>query len=160
MVSFGRVEALGATNIIPDEVKIQGTIRTMDEGWRDKLHGLLRELTEGLVSSMGGEADLEIKRGYPGLTNDPEVTARARKVAEELLGADKVHDLDIRMASEDFAYYAQRIPACFYRFGTSNKSKNIGAPLHTSRFDIDEDSLIVGAALMAAIAADFMGMSR
>ncbi|HLV52477.1 MAG TPA: M20 family metallopeptidase [Cryomorphaceae bacterium] len=154
VVSFGRVEALGATNIIPDKVKIQGTIRTMDEKWREELHGLLRDLTTGMAESMGGSAEIEIRKGYPVLVNDDRVTKRARAVAENLLGSDKVHDLDIRMASEDFAYYAQRVPACFYRIGTGNAAKKIGAPLHTSLFDIDEDALVVGAALMAAIAED------
>ena len=158
VVSFGKVEALGATNIIPDEVKIEGTIRTMDEDWREELHGHLRLLARDLSRSMGGDAAVDIRRGYPCLINDGPTTERARQVAVDLLGPDNVHDLDIRMTAEDFAWYAQRVPACFYRLGTSNAAKNIGAPVHTARFDIDEDALIIGAALMAAIAVDALNL--
>lgn len=154
VVSFGKVEARGATNIIPDHVRLEGTIRTMDEAWRADLHQHLRRLATDLAHSMGAEAEVDIKKGYPCLTNDPAATERAKQVAVEALGADKVHDLDIRMTAEDFAYYARRIPACFYRLGTSNAAANIGAPLHTGRFDIDEDALTIGAGLMAAIADD------
>lgn len=152
VVSFGKMEAMGATNVIPDEVKLEGTIRTMDETWRNELHTLLKELVHGLTKSMGGEADLEIRRGYPCLINDEKITGWAKEKAIGLLGEEKVHDLDLRMTAEDFAWYAQKIPACFFRLGTSNKERNIGAPLHTGRFDIDEDALAVGAAMMSTLA--------
>jgi metal-dependent amidase/aminoacylase/carboxypeptidase family protein len=138
--------------VIPDEVILEGTIRTMDEEWRSELHGHLEKLVLGICQSMGGDADIEIRKGYPALINDVDLTLWAKQKAIELLGEENVHDLDLRMTAEDFAYFAQEIPACFYRLGTSNRDKNIGAPLHTGRFDVDEDSLRVGSSLMATLA--------
>jgi amidohydrolase len=152
VVSIGKFLGQGATNVIPDKVILEGTIRTMDEKWRAELHGLLEDLVSGMCRSMGGEADIEIRKGYPALINDLELTAWAKQKAIDLLGAENVHDLDLRMTAEDFAYFAQEIPACFYRLGTSNSEKNIGAPLHTGHFDVDEDSLRIGSSLMATLA--------
>src|SRR5690606_29515473 len=120
VLSFGKVIADGATNIIPDKVLMEGTMRTMNEQWREKMHELITELVHGLCKSMGAEADLEIKKGYPCLVNDPGLTAWSKQKAVELLGVENVHDLALRMTSEDFAYFAQEVPACFYRLGTSN----------------------------------------
>ena len=153
VLSIGKVEAKGATNIIPDRVLMEGTMRTMNEEWRGKMHAEIEQLTNGLCKSMGAEVDLEIRKGYPSLVNDPDVTSWAKSKAVELLGDNKVHDLPIRMTAEDFAYFAQEVPACFYRLGTSNKAKGIGAPLHTSRFDVDEDALVIGTSLMSTFAA-------
>lgn len=152
VLSFGKVIANGATNVIPDTVRIEGTMRTLNEAWRSELHGLITKLVHELCESMGGSAELEIKVGYPCLVNNPKITAWAKEKAIEMLGEEYVHDLDLRMTAEDFAYYAQEIPACFFRLGTSNKQKNIGAPLHTDRFDIDEDALELGSSLMAILA--------
>jgi len=153
VLSIGKVEAKGATNIIPDRVHMEGTMRTMNEEWRSKMHTEIEQLTNGLCKSMGAEVELEIRKGYPSLVNDPEVTSWAKSKAVELLGENKVHDLPIRMTAEDFAYFAQEVPACFYRLGTSNKVKGIGAPLHTSKFDVDEDALVIGTSLMSTFAA-------
>jgi metal-dependent amidase/aminoacylase/carboxypeptidase family protein len=153
VVSIGKVIANGSTNIIPDKVVMEGTIRTLDEDWRHELHGLLTTLVEGLCNSMGARAEIEIRKGYPALINDPDLAGWAKSKAEELLGTPQVHDLDLRMTAEDFAYFAKEIPACFYRLGISNREKGLGAPLHTSRFDIDEDALETGSALMAWLAA-------
>lgn len=153
VLSIGKIQGLGATNVIPDKVVMEGTLRTLDEEWRGKLHGLIEKLVNQLCESMGARAEIEIRKGYPCLINDPKLTEWSKEKAIELLGAENVHDLPLRMTAEDFAYYAQEIPACFYRLGTSNKSKNIGAPLHTSRFNIDESALEIGASLMATLAA-------
>lgn len=153
VLTIGKVLAHGSTNVIPDKVILEGTMRTLNEEWRQKMHGHIEQLVHGLCKSMGAEADLEIRKGYPCLINDPSLTAWAKEKAIELLGAEKVHDLPLRMTAEDFAYFAQEIPACFYRLGTSNSAKKIGAPLHTSRFNIDEDAIQIGASLMATLAA-------
>lgn len=152
VLSIGRVIAAGATNVIPDKVTLEGTLRSMDEEVRAELHEGIEHLVHGLCESMGGRAKLEIRKGYPALINDEGLTAMAKEAAAELLGPDKVHDLDMRMTAEDFAYFAQEIPACFYRLGTSNAAQKIGAPLHTSRFDVDEKALITGASMMAWLA--------
>lgn len=154
VLSIGRVEALGATNVIPDKVVMQGTLRTLDEAWRETMHTHVYKLVREMAASMGATADIEIRKGYPCLTNNESLTLWAKSQAETMLGVEHVHELGVRMTAEDFAYYAQQIPACFYRLGTSNKSKNLGAPLHTDKFDIDEDALVIGAALMARLAAE------
>ncbi len=152
VLSFGRVEALGATNVIPNEVKIQGTFRTLNEEWRAKAHAKMRQIAEGLVEGMGGEIDFEIRKGYPFLQNNPELTARAKEAAIEFLGEENVVDLDIWMAGEDFAFYSQIVDGCFYRLGTRNEAKGITSSVHTPTFDIDEDALEIGAGLMAWLA--------
>lgn len=152
VLSFGKVEALGATNVIPNEVKIQGTFRTLDEEWRAKAHEKMTSIAKGIVEGMGGEVDFEIRKGYPFLKNDPELTNRSQQAAEEYLGKENVLDLDIWMAAEDFAYYSQEIEGCFYRLGTRNEAKGITSGVHTPTFDIDEDALEIGAGLMAFLA--------
>jgi amidohydrolase len=152
VLSFGRVEALGATNVIPNEVKIQGTFRTLNEDWRAKAHQKMLQIAHGIVEGMGGALDFEIRRGYPFLQNDPEMTARATEAAKAYLGEDNVLDLDIWMAAEDFSYYSQVIDGCFYRLGTRNEAKGIISGVHTPTFDIDEDALEIGAGLMAWLA--------
>jgi amidohydrolase len=152
VLSFGRVEALGATNIIPNEVKIQGTFRTLDEEWRAKAHGHMMQIAKGLVEGMGGTVDFEVRKGYPFLRNAEQLTQRAQDAAVAYLGRENVVDLDIWMASEDFSYYTQEIDGCFYRLGTRNEAKGITSGVHTPTFDIDEDALEIGAGLMAYIA--------
>ncbi len=152
VLSFGRVEALGATNVIPNEVKIQGTFRTLNEEWRAKAHQKMRQIATGIVEGMGGELDFEIRKGYPFLQNDPELTASSTQAAKEYLGEENVLDLDIWMAAEDFAYYSQEINGCFYRLGTRNEEKGITSGVHTPTFDIEEDALEIGAGLMAWLA--------
>jgi amidohydrolase len=152
VLSFGRVEALGATNIIPNEVKIQGTFRTLDEAWRAKAHEKMRQIAEGIVEGMGGQLDFEIRKGYPFLKNNPELTARSVAAAQTYLGVENVLDLDIWMAAEDFAYFSQEIDGCFYRLGTRNEARGITSGVHTPTFDIEEEALEIGAGLMAWLA--------
>ena len=152
VLSFGRVEALGATNIIPNEVKIQGTFRTLDEAWRAKAHEKMRQIAEGIVEGMGGQLDFEIRKGYPFLKNEPALTARSVESARAYLGAENVLDLDIWMAAEDFAFFSQEVDGCFYRLGTRNEARGITSGVHTSTFDIEEEALEIGAGLMAWLA--------
>ncbi len=152
VLSFGHIEGLGATNVIPNEVKIKGTFRTLNEKWRADAKLRIRKLAEGLAQSMGGQCEVNIVDGYPYLENEPELTNRSKIAAIDYLGATNVLDLDIWMASEDFSYYSQEIDACFYRLGTRNEEKGIISGVHTPTFDIDEDSLEIGAGLMAWLA--------
>ena len=152
VLAFGRMHANGATNVIPDEVKIDGTFRTMDEAWRKEAQGIIRQIAISKAKSMGGDCDVNILSGYPALTNDEPTTARAKKYAEEYLGKENVSELPLRMTGEDFSFFAQKIPACFYRLGTGNKSKGIVSGVHTPTFNIDENALQTGMGLMAWIA--------
>ncbi|TGE21961.1 amidohydrolase [Hymenobacter aquaticus] len=149
VLSFGKVIANGATNVIPNEVHIEGTFRTLNEEWRKEAHGHLRRLVEGLAESMGATAELEIRHGYPYLENEPELTARTRAAAEAYLGPENVIELDQWMAAEDFAYYSQAADACFYRLGTRSLDGRNASSVHTPTFDVDPKALEVGPGLMA-----------
>ena len=152
VLSFGKVIANGATNVIPDEVYLEGTFRTLNEEWRDDAHKKMKFLAETLAESMGGKCIFDIHRGYPFLINDDELTDRARKAAEEFLGKENVEDLEIWMAAEDFSFFSQKAPSCFYRLGVRNESRGITSSVHTSTFDIDEAALETGMGLMAWMA--------
>ena len=152
VLSFGKVKAKGATNVIPDQVKMAGTFRTLDEEWRFEAHKKMKKLAEELAEAMGGSCDFRIEVGYPYLENEPELTKRAKTAAIEYLGEENVVDLDVWMAAEDFAFYSHHCDACFYRLGTRNEEKNITSGVHTPTFDIDEDALSHGPGLMAWLA--------
>ncbi len=157
VLSFGKVIANGATNVIPNEVKLEGTFRTMDEEWRSKAHEKMKKMAEGIAEAMGGSCDFNIMRGYPFLINEEKLTANTRAYAEEYLGKENVLDLDIWMAAEDFAYYSQAADACFYRLGTGNEARGITSSVHTPTFDVDEDSLKLSTGLMTYIALKQLG---
>ena len=141
------------TNVIPTEVKLMGTFRAMNEEWRFKAHELIRKLTKELVASMGAEADVHIDVGYPCVYNNEELYIKARKIAEEFMGSDNVSETEMRMGAEDFGYYSQKIPGCFFRLGTANKEKGITAGVHTPVFNIDESAIETGIGIMATFGA-------
>jgi len=141
------------TNVIPSEVKLMGTFRAMDEGWRFKAHDIIRKLSTELVHSMGAEIDLHIDVGYPGVYNNEQLNDVARKIAEQYMGIQNVEETEIRMGAEDFGYYSQEIPGCFFRLGTGNKSKGITSGVHTPLFNIDEDAIEKGIGMMAILGA-------
>jgi amidohydrolase len=157
VLSFGKVQANGATNVIPNEVKLEGTFRTMDEAWRAEAHTRMKKMAEGIAESMGGTCEFEIKKGYPFLVNEEKLTGQAKQYAEDYLGKENVLDLDIWMAAEDFAYYSQVADACFYRLGTRNEAKGITSSVHTPTFDIDENAFAISTGLMAYIALKRLG---
>lgn len=155
VLTFGRIASDGgATNVIPNEVRLMGTFRTMHEEWRFEAHRKMRAIVEGIAQSLGGSADFRIEVGYPVLINEAALTARARNAAEVYLGPENVTELPIRMTSEDFAFYSHHVPACFYRLGTGNAARGITSPIHTNTFDVDEDCLSLGAGLMAWLAVE------
>jgi amidohydrolase len=157
VLSFGKVIANGATNVIPNEVYMEGTFRAMDEKWRAEAHIKMKKMAEGIAESMGGSCDFNIVKGYPFLINEPKLTASARAYAEDYLGKENVLDLDIWMAAEDFAYYSQVADACFYRLGIRNESRGITSSVHTPTFDIEETSLETSVGLMAYLAVKQLG---
>ncbi len=152
VLSFGEILAEGTYNVIPDEVKIRGTFRTFDEAWRKKAHENITRLARSVADGMGGECEVVIDNGYPYLVNDDILTENAFLAAREYLGDDNVVELKLRMTGEDFAYYAQAVPGCFYRLGTASEVLGITSNLHTPTFDVDEKSLTTGMGLMAWLA--------
>lgn len=157
VLSFGKVIADGAINIIPDKVYMEGTFRTLDESWRKEAHVRMKQIAESIAQSMGGRCEFIINEGYPFLVNEEKLTEEVMNAAKEYLGNDNVEDLDIWMAAEDFARYSQLTASCFYLLGTGNKEKGIVSSLHTSGFDIDESALSVSTGLMAYIAVRQLG---
>lgn len=152
VLSFGKVIAQGATNIIPQEVKIEGTFRTMDETWRMEAHKKIKEIASSIAQGMGATCEVDIQVGYPFLINHEDSTLKAQKLASEYLGENNVEHLDLRMTAEDFAYYSQVMPSTFYRLGVTDKAKTIKSPLHSPTFNIDEDALETSIGAMAYIA--------
>ena len=159
VLSFGKIIGNGATNIIPDEVKIEGTFRTLNEEWRKDAKVRMKKMAEGIAEAMGAECEFKILDGYPFLRNNPELTLRMKAAAIEYMGEENIVDLDIWMAAEDFAYYTQKIDACFYRLGVRNEAKGITSGVHTPTFNIDEDALQTGAGLMAWLAIEELSKS-
>ena len=137
------------TNVIPGEVQLKGTFRAMDEQWRFKAHELIRKVSTDLVSGMGGEIDLLIDVGYPSVYNNETLNKLARERAAEFLGSQNVEETEKRMGAEDFGYYTQLIPGCFYRLGVMNVSKKITSGVHTPTFNIDENAIETGIGMMA-----------
>ena len=150
VLSFGKIFSEGgATNILPDEVVIHGTLRTYDESWRKRAHQLLKENARMICRSMGGDCDFDIAVGYPFLKNDEQLTAQVKASMIEFLGPENVLELPAIMGAEDFAYYTQEIPGCFYRLGVQNPNQT---GLHTPQFDIDEKALETSVATMSWLA--------
>ncbi len=153
VLSITSIQGGTATNVIPEQVKLMGTFRAMDENWRKEAHEKIRRLSVDLVRSMGGELDLHIDVGYPCVHNDEKVNEACRQLSVDYIGNDQVSETELRMGAEDFGYYAQQIPACFFRLGTRNESKGIIHGVHTPRFDVDESALEIGVGLMAWLGA-------
>lgn len=149
VLTFGHISGGFTTNVIPEKVNILGTFRTMDETWRYQAHQWIKDFTEQTCASLGAKATVEIPEGYPSLYNDPALTQQATQWAEDYMGAENVHELDMRMAAEDFSFYTLHMPGCFFRIGTNKDNKEFLAPVHNPRFDINEESMITGVGMMA-----------
>lgn len=150
VVGIGEFIAKGATNICPDKAEMKGTIRTFNEKWRSELHKKLLTLIKGVGEAMGAIIDVRIDKGYPYLENHIESTQKLKNSAIKQLGEENVEDLEIRMTAEDFSYYSQEMPACFYRLGVRNEEKGITSSVHSPTFDIDERALSVGVEVFVA----------
>lgn len=150
VLTWGKINSDGgASNVVPNAVMLEGTLRTMDEDWRARAHVWIERIVKSTAEALGAVAELEIRKGYPCLDNNAELTARTFAWLREYMGDANVVELEPRMTAEDFAYYSQEIPACFYRLGTGNPSKGITSPVHTDTFDVDEDMLELSPGAMA-----------
>lgn len=156
LLAFGSIVADGTYNVIPSEVNLKGTMRVFDEEKRKLLKDNILNVLKDIASEYGCEADVFIEQGYPSLKNDVKLTEKCAAFAKEILGEDKVKDLPQLMTAEDFAWYSQKIPACFYRLGTSNPEKGIKAKQHTSNFNIDENAMRIGIETMTYITMNML----
>lgn len=155
VLTFGKIASVGGIhNVIPNEVRIYGTLRMMSEEWRAKAQERIRQIATGVSQAMGGDAEVLIRDGYPFLINDEALTDRCRQAAEDYLGKDKVVPIAPFMAAEDFASYSQQpnIKGCFYRFGVRNEARGITSGVHTPTFDLDESALKVSVGIMTWLA--------
>ncbi len=155
VLSFGRIEGLGATNIIPQKVKLEGTLRTMNEHWRGILKEKIRLISTSTAKSYGCKCLVDIKDGYPMVYNDEETTEKAEMLAKQYLGENQVEKMDLRMTAEDFGYYSQIYPSVYYRFGVSQPDNTTGN-LHTPEFNLNEQSLETSCGVMAWLAINFL----
>ena len=153
VLSICSIQGGHTTNVIPSEVKLMGTFRAMDEGWRKKAHELIRKQAIGLVEAMGAEIDLHIDIGYPTVDNDPALTEVGWQLANEYMGKENVSETELRMGAEDFGFYTQVIPGCFYRLGVRNIEQGIIHNVHTPQFNVDERAIEIGMGMMAWIGA-------
>jgi len=149
VLSISSIQGGYTTNVIPSEVKLMGTFRAMDEGWRFQAHKLIHKICKGIAHSMGAEIDVLVDVGYPVVNNDENLYPIARIKAEEFIGKENVQETEVRMGSEDFGYYTQEIPGCFYRIGVMNEAKGIVSGVHTPTFNIDESAIEKGMGMMA-----------
>ncbi len=157
VLSFGHINGGHVTNVIPEEVTLKGTLRTFDESWRKEAVRLIHEVVNHNCAAWGATAVIDSPPGYPCLYNDEALTASVKGYAEEYLGADYIKPLAMRMTAEDFSFYTQEIPGCFFRLGTNKDNKEYMVPVHNPHFDIDEAALVTGAGTMAWAALSYLG---
>jgi hippurate hydrolase len=153
VLSICSIQGGHSTNVIPAEVKLMGTFRTMDESWRFKAHELIEQQARAIAAGMDADIDFRIDVGYPTVYNHEGLNSIAKNLAETFMGQEKVEETELRMGAEDFGYYSQQIPGCFYRLGTGNISKNIISGVHTPTFNIDESAIPIGMGIMAWLGA-------
>jgi amidohydrolase len=152
VLTFGKVIADGATNVIPAKVAIEGTFRTFDEKWRKQAHKKIKDIAAGMAKAFEVEINVKIVGGYPVLNNDKALTKNIQHFGKDLLGKEHIETLSIRMSAEDFSEYSQHMPACFYRLGVRNEDKNIIYPVHHPQFDADQEAVRYGAMSLAYFA--------
>lgn len=157
VLSFGKVEAAGATNVIPQKVNIEGTFRTMNEPWRAEAHERITRLTRAIAEGLGGTCEIRIVTGYPVLTNNEILTRKAAEFSAQLLGNENVVNLDLRMTSDDFAWFSQHTPGVFYRFGIMDTEGKFNSPVHSPTFMADEGALKTAMSNLAWLAFGFLG---
>jgi hippurate hydrolase len=152
VLTIGKLTADGATNVIPEAARLEGTFRTMDEDWRYEAHDLIRRVATHTAQAHGATADVEVRTGYPAVYNHEGPTETVRQAAHEYVGADRTVELDPWFAGEDFAYFLRERPGSFYRLGTRNEDKGITHGVHTAQFTVDEEALRLGPGFMAYVA--------
>jgi len=156
VLTFGKFIANGATNVIPHQVQLSGTFRTMDETWREEAKAHIRRIINETVAAHGCTAEINIPSGYPCVVNDATVTQKARGFAVEWLGDENVRTLETRMTSEDFGFFTQKFPCTFFRFGVKGEINSATGGLHSANFQIDEDALEIGTGGLVWLAWRFM----
>ena len=151
VLSFGRFIANGATNVIPGEVILAGSMRCMHEEERRRMLQLIPRIAEATAAAYGCSCETTLPEGYPCVISDEKITGEIRTQAVAYLGETEVAEFPKRMTADDFGFFTQRYPCCYYRFGVADENRKPGA-LHSGNFLIDEKSLRTASALFAFIA--------
>jgi amidohydrolase len=157
VVSVTTIHGGTAFNVIPQEVILEGTIRTFDNGVRQKVVERFEQIARGVGEGLGCQIEVNIKRLTPALVNDDSVTLQVQKTAQRVLAASQLDTQGfITMGAEDMAFILERVPGCFFFIGSNDKARHLDYGHHHPRFDFDEEALVRGAALMAAAAMDVL----
>ncbi len=152
VISFGFLDAHGATNVIPSTAQLKGTFRTMNEAWRSRAHEIMNDNFKAIALKYKGEIEVHIEKGYPYLENNPALTKQVREQFQLMLGHEKVAELALRMTAEDFAFYSHLVPVCFYRVGVADSSRSVNYGVHHPKFDIDPLSIKVAMKSLTSLA--------
>lgn len=160
VLTFGRFIGDGAANVIPEEVKLAGTFRTMDEVWRKEALEMVAEIAATLPVSLGAKVEVEVRHGYPALYNDPALTQKVKTIIAETMGNSVPQDLEIWMAAEDFAYYSYRYPSLFMLIGTNNDDSTTQYGLHNPQFNLDEKAFETSIAVLVNAAISLLNESN
>lgn len=152
VLEFGDFRAFGASNVIPEKTLVEGTLRTMDEDFRQEVHEILKSQAIKLENKYKAKCNFNIIKGYPSLFNNEKVTEKCINLSRDILDENSIHELPIRMASEDFSFFSQKCPSTFFRLGVANSEKGIIHSVHTSKFNVDHNSIKIGLNLMSYFA--------
>jgi amidohydrolase len=158
VITIGKVSGGTAFNIIPDEVELLGTVRSLTAAVREDLKRRLEEVARGVARSFDLDCQVDFQYGYPALVNDPEMSHLVASACGRGIGEENVEFLKPSMGGEDFAYYLQEVPGSFFRLGCRNEAKGIVHPFHSSRFEMDEDALPFGVEMFSRIIDEYLGM--
>ncbi len=150
VLSFGKFIADGQTNVIPNEVKLSGTLRCFNEAWRAEAKKHIERIAAETALAYGCTCDVVCEDGYPVVKNDKTVTEEAIRYAQEFVGTDRVGELEVRMTGEDFGFFTQQYPCSFYRFGVKGNRQT--GNLHSATFQIDLEAFRTSAGVMAWLA--------
>ena len=159
VLGFGKIRGDGATNVIPETVEIAGTLRTFNEDWRNEVKTMIRNISEKIATEFSVSIEVRIADGYPVLVNDEKLTAMAVNLSKDLLGNENVEMFDIRMSSEDFAFFTEKFPSLYYRVGVRRKGDSLKM-LHSPDFDIAEEGMVTGVENMCWLALNFLTSIR
>jgi amidohydrolase len=155
VVTIGMINGGSAVNIIPDNVQLAGTLRCVDEKSREKIHAAIRRIAAGTARTFGGKIAVRIDEGYPATTNDEAAVEVVRRVGEEVLGLDCVHNQQPSMGAEDFSFYLQHAPGCMMQIGQSEPGRKI-MPIHSTIFDYNDKALPTGVKMYCGVAMEWL----
>ena len=156
VVHVGTIHGGNAFNIVADYVELKGTVRTHDQGIRESVPDRIQRIGAGMTSALRGTHKLDYQFGYPPLVNDPLMTELVKGVGAQVVGRERVLTAQPTMASDDMAFFLEKVPGCYFLVGAGNASKGLNQPHHNAKFDFDEDAMVTGADMMVRVALAYL----